>query len=172
MLLRKKNCSFFKNSLPVPSIKMKYCCVPGCKETGGFKFPKDPVQRKKWQVAIRRQDTKKQLWKPTNHSVVCHNHFKTDDFKQSPFERLRKDLIPGAIPSVFHFNNHTSSSQSKAREERIAKRQDVTEKQNKIEIKDLSAQKKIKETNSEPIFLDDIEVFMQVDVVGKFFFLN
>ena len=145
---------------------MKYCCVPGCKETGGFKFPKDPNQRKKWQVAIRRQDKNKKLWKPSIHSVVCQNHFKSEDFKQSPFERLRKDLIPDAVPSIFCFNIQAALSQNKAREERMAKRREAIDKENII-AKRVSPIKTTKETMLEPAFVDDIDIFMQVDVLGK-----
>ena len=96
----------------------KYCCVPGCKETGGFQFPRDPVMRKKWQVAIRREAASKKLWKPTDHSIVCQRHFVESDFKKSNLERLRKDLIPGAIPTVFDFIRKVSEIDKQQKNER------------------------------------------------------
>lgn len=91
---------------------MKYCCVPGCKEPGGFKFPENPRLRNKWRRAIRREGPKKKLWKPTNHSVVCAKHFTEDDFAVSPIPRLRCDLVRGAVPSVFSFKAKTVSERS------------------------------------------------------------
>ncbi len=62
-----------------------YCSVPLCKGFGGFHFPKDPVLRKKWQIAIKRQTKKKELWKPSKYSVVCEKHFLETDFDQPKF---------------------------------------------------------------------------------------
>ena len=62
----------------------QYCSVPDCKNrSGGIRFPKDPALKKKWQVAIRRQDpVKKKLWEPGTHAVVCHNHFADSDYRE------------------------------------------------------------------------------------------
>ena len=59
-----------------------YCTVLGCKNTGGRVFPMlDRVLCKKWVVAIRRvEDKKGKLWWPTEHSVVCYDHFHTTDY--------------------------------------------------------------------------------------------
>jgi hypothetical protein len=35
---------------------MSYCCVPMCKERGGYRFPKDSSTRAKWVVAVKRQN--------------------------------------------------------------------------------------------------------------------
>lgn len=52
------------------------CCVPRCSSRrGGHQFPNDPVLRKVWLVAVRRDQ-----WKPTAASRVCHKHFKEEDF--------------------------------------------------------------------------------------------
>ena len=82
------------------------CCVPQCKETGGFLFPKDKSLRRKWQVAIKRQNEQKRLWKPSPHSVVCRNHFKLSDFHEPKVtygEKRRKVLKSDAVPSIFPF---------------------------------------------------------------------
>ena len=50
---------------------------------GGLSFPKDETVRRQWIVAIKRNsDTKKhKFWSPHPRSVVCHQHFKEDDFE-------------------------------------------------------------------------------------------
>ena len=90
--------------------KMGLCSVPQCPGTGGFKFPRDPELRKKWQIAIRRQGPRKKLnWEPSETSTVCHAHFAKEDFKVPKTSvvqiggRARKDLKDGAVPSVFPF---------------------------------------------------------------------
>ena len=59
------------------------CAVPDCKETGGFKFPSDKHLNTQWRIAIRRGigGKGKSLWKPNEYSVVCHKHFKEEDFR-------------------------------------------------------------------------------------------
>ena len=99
------------------------CCVPQCKETGGFLFPKDKNLRKKWQVAIKREDEHKRLWKPSVHSVVCYKHFKTSDFLEPKViygEKRRKVLKADAAPSIFPFRPALSDNSS--REERYNER--------------------------------------------------
>ena len=51
------------------------CCVRGCNTDSGFHFPSDPEIREKWVIAVNRQS-----WAPKKHTVVCHKHFKPDDF--------------------------------------------------------------------------------------------
>ena len=61
----------------------QYCCVPRCNNSGGHKFPSDPVLQQMWIVAIKRIDPKiKHLWRPKKHDVVCHLHFRPDDYRQ------------------------------------------------------------------------------------------
>ena len=82
------------------------CCVPKCTQTGGFVFPKDKDLKRKWQVAIKRVDENKRLWQPSEHSIVCHKHFKSSDFVQPKVtygEKRRKILKAGSVPSVFPF---------------------------------------------------------------------
>lgn len=60
----------------------QYCCVPGCGLFSGHRFPRDQDLRLKWRVAIRRTDERtKSLWSPGPNDVVCHTHFKVDDYK-------------------------------------------------------------------------------------------
>lgn len=58
------------------------CCAFGCTNRQGkagikfFRFPKDVERRKKWIVAIKRQN-----WTPTEYSRVCSAHFVTGLYK-------------------------------------------------------------------------------------------
>ena len=98
------------------------CVVPGCGRRGGFSFPSDPEQSFKWRVAVKRDPIKigphVTLWKPSPYSLICEEHFKADDFKQSMVAACSKDaknrrlLKKGAVPSVFSWSS--SSSQSAA----------------------------------------------------------
>jgi len=59
------------------------CCVPGCpKAIGGHLFPRDPVLRQQWIVAVRRVDPNNagKLWQPSQYSAVCHHHFVSSDY--------------------------------------------------------------------------------------------
>ena len=85
------------------------CAVPDCKETGGFKFPSDKYLNTQWRIAIRRGigGKGKSLWKPNEYSVVCHKHFKEEDFR-IPVQsiaavggRARKNLKHGVVPTIF-----------------------------------------------------------------------
>ena len=83
-----------------------YCCVPQCNGLGGFIFPKDNELRKKWLIAIKREDYNKCLWRPSEHSVVCHRHFKATDFVEPKVKygnKRRKVLHQNAVPSKFSF---------------------------------------------------------------------
>ena len=87
---------------------VNYCVVPGCRGTGGFKFPSDPELQRKWRVAIKRLGPGKKLWAPGKHSVVCRAHFRPEDLKlpvdsyaELAGKKVVTQLKPGAIPSVF-----------------------------------------------------------------------
>ncbi|XP_076073051.1 uncharacterized protein LOC143044775 [Mytilus galloprovincialis] len=78
-----------------------YCCVPGCKESGGHKFPSDKELNLKWRVAIRRTNETRGLWRPGKHDIVCHNHFTLSDYKNTLLgdkSRLKKDVVPSVFP--------------------------------------------------------------------------
>ncbi|XP_075936128.1 uncharacterized protein LOC142935681 isoform X1 [Anarhichas minor] len=77
------------------------CSAPNCSNSTSigkqlFRFPKDPVRKKKWVVNCRRD------FEPTPHSRLCQDHF-----QQSQFEEIArspaggKKLKPNAIPTLF-----------------------------------------------------------------------
>ena len=95
------------------------CCVPECTKKGyldengrkvsHFKFPDDPLRRKKWLHAIRRDEGvyfQIQEW-----TKVCSRHFREYDF----IKKLsgRRDLRPNAVPSLFPWTR-TSPRKRKA----------------------------------------------------------
>uniref|UniRef100_A0A3Q1G956 THAP domain-containing protein 1 n=1 Tax=Acanthochromis polyacanthus TaxID=80966 RepID=A0A3Q1G956_9TELE len=78
------------------------CSAPNCSNSTSigkqlFRFPKDPVRKKKWVVNCRRD------FEPTPHSRLCQDHF-----EQSQFEEIArspaggKKLKPNAIPTLFN----------------------------------------------------------------------
>lgn len=81
----------------------QYCCVPECKSlSGGHKFPSDKSLRQKWIVAVRRVDPAHpgKLWRPSKHSVVCHQHFLSTDYVETllgKFEYINNILISSLI---------------------------------------------------------------------------
>lgn len=56
------------------------CCVPGCANRGGHRFPKDDALRKLWIIAIKRDQKPGKLWQPSPSSVVCFQHFESTDY--------------------------------------------------------------------------------------------
>ncbi|XP_068604926.1 THAP domain-containing protein 3 [Brachionichthys hirsutus] len=77
------------------------CSAPNCSNSTStgkqlFRFPKDPVRKKKWVINSRRD------FEPTPHSRLCQDHF-----EQSQFEEVArssaggKKLKPNAIPTLF-----------------------------------------------------------------------
>jgi hypothetical protein len=150
----------------------KYCCVPCCKETGGFQFPTDPLLKKRWCIAIRRETKNKKLWTPSKHSVVCKKHFKEEDFAKSPFERLRKDLVKGAIPSIFDFVKNKSPAEEiaiSARRERNEHRKKVSTVQPQSDNSDFEAEDS--SIVDLPSFgdrsIEENEMFFEFDLYGK-----
>ncbi|XP_056008435.1 uncharacterized protein LOC125666366 [Ostrea edulis] len=94
----------------------QYCCVPGCNNPGGQKFPSDPELQQKWVVAIKRIDPKtKRLWRPKKHDVVCHFHFRTDDYRNSGLLGDRSCLKENSIPTVFKFRNSITDESPRAK---------------------------------------------------------
>ena len=95
------------------------CCVPDCTKKGyvdengdkisHFKFPDDPVLRKKWIHAIRRDEGKyfqTKLW-----TKVCSRHFREYDFIKTLGGRRK--LRMNAVPSLFAWTR-TSPRKRKA----------------------------------------------------------
>ena len=90
------------------------CSVPRCiGSKGGFRFPKDPQQLRKWQIAIKRLEPGpgKKLWIPKEYSTVCHKHFTSEDYRTPVFSTVpvgakeRRLLKPTAVPSIFPHNS-------------------------------------------------------------------
>ena len=102
----------------------RYCSVPGCEGTDGFRYRTDPQLRRQWQAAIKRVEPgTDSLWEPKDHSVVCHSHFSTDDFKTPVFStasvgaRRRRYLKPTAVPSIFSNSSRDEQEESSSRVE-------------------------------------------------------
>ncbi|CAC5386363.1 unnamed protein product [Mytilus coruscus] len=92
----------------------QYCSVPGCRNSGGHKFPEERELQLKWRVVIKRRDTTtKGLWKPGKHDVVCAAHFKDADYRVSGLLGSRKRLLPDAVPSLFLFRESSTPRSSK-----------------------------------------------------------
>ena len=51
------------------------CCVPGCSNRGGHKFPTDTDIKNQWIKAIKRNN-----WTPTKTSRICKAHFIKEDY--------------------------------------------------------------------------------------------
>ena len=104
-----------------------YCFVPDCKnKIGGHLFPKDDKVHSQWITAIKRAvPGKDSILQPTPTSVVCCDHFKSDDYKET-LMGSRKRLLPSAIPSVFSYRPKESPSA----ESRRARARDRKKKKN------------------------------------------
>lgn len=57
-----------------------HCAVVYCTGKKGHKFPQDIRERKKWIMAVNRKN-----WKPSKNSIICHSHFKSDDYVTEGF---------------------------------------------------------------------------------------
>ena len=120
-----------------------YCFVPDCKnKIGGHQFPKDEKVYSQWITAIKRAvPGKDSILQPTPTSVVCCNHFKSDDYKET-LMGSRKRLLPSAIPSVFSYRPKESPSA----ENRRARAKDRKNKKERMEFS---------ETNPSPNAMPD-----------------
>ncbi len=89
---------------------VKTCVAVGCSNTyshgvGLFGFPQEATLRNKWIREVRKTRDK---WKgPSQHSVVCSDHFSEESFEsgthlESQFGLLkRRRLKPDAVPTIF-----------------------------------------------------------------------
>ncbi len=68
-----------------------------------FRFPKDPVRRKKWVCNMRRVFPDGKLWKPNDHHSLCSLHFKEECFDRTG-QTVR--LQEFAEPTEFIFPDH------------------------------------------------------------------
>ncbi len=91
------------------STTAEHCCVPLCQASSKYNgvlsfhtFPSDAETRRKWLVAIRRDN-----FKVTPHTRVCSRHFKKEDVREPQTETGRRLLVKGAVPSLFEWNDFT-----------------------------------------------------------------
>ncbi|XP_072144304.1 uncharacterized protein [Dermacentor andersoni] len=86
------------------------CSAVGCQSEQSkkssvsfFRFPKDPVKRKAWEMNMGRKD-----WHASDASLLCSEHFMPDSYNEDlrllaefriPVKKLR--LRPDAVPTVF-----------------------------------------------------------------------
>ncbi|XP_070974371.1 THAP domain-containing protein 1 A-like isoform X2 [Oncorhynchus clarkii lewisi] len=78
------------------------CSAPNCSNSTTigkqlFRFPKEPIRKKKWLVNCRRN------FLPTPHSRLCQDHFELSQFEEiarSPAGG--KKLKPNAVPTLFN----------------------------------------------------------------------
>ena len=102
----------------------RYCFVPLCtNRKGGHKFPADQDMFEKWVNAIKRENPiTKKLLEPRPESVVCCDHFKQSDYKQTLMGE-RKRLLPTAVPSIFPYRPSRNDAQAAVkRNERLERR--------------------------------------------------
>ncbi|XP_064461767.1 uncharacterized protein LOC135371725 [Ornithodoros turicata] len=122
------------------------CCVPLCTQHGRLdksgqkvtyhRFPRDPELRKKWIVAIRRDEGT--FFTVSNATKVCSHHFLETDFLANVANGYRH-LHHCAVPSIFPFcKTKTSRKPPREREpppatHRKRRRQDITDEENLVE---------------------------------------
>ncbi|KAL1415409.1 hypothetical protein MTO96_006833 [Rhipicephalus appendiculatus] len=78
-----------------------------------FAFPKDPLLKKRWLVAIKRDEGK--LFAVTKHTKVCSTHFANDDYLPNVVGG-RRYLRVDAVPSVFAFRKPQRPARRKPRD--------------------------------------------------------
>ena len=87
-----------------------FCCVPNCNQKGYstssgekvsfFNFPKEPLIRKQWIHAIRRDEGKDFVI--TERTKVCSLHFRSEDLRKSINGRIY--IKEGGVPSKFDWS--------------------------------------------------------------------
>ena len=94
-----------------------HCCVPmctnrrvNCPQLSFHKFPAEPDLRKRWIIAVRRDEGPH--FRVTKNTLVCSDHFREEDFTLpvGAGECHRARLRPGATPSVFAFGKPCSEA--------------------------------------------------------------
>ncbi|KAG0443948.1 hypothetical protein HPB47_014354, partial [Ixodes persulcatus] len=75
--------------------------TPTEEEVSLFAFPSDPVVRKKWVIAIKRDEGKH--FTITKYTKLCSGHFQQSDYLPNVAGN-RRYLKQQAVPSVFAFN--------------------------------------------------------------------
>ena len=105
------------------------CVAAGCSsipsdEVTLYKFPKDPVLRKKWIEQVKR--TRDRWSGPSENSSLCSNHFTDDCYEQSSVIqnsfgiKVRMKLKSKAVPTIFKRRLDADSSGPKAKKLRTA----------------------------------------------------
>ncbi|TRY72160.1 hypothetical protein TCAL_03945, partial [Tigriopus californicus] len=110
---------------------VNWCAVPFCRNQASIGFPKDPLLRKAWCIAIRRvHPIRKTLWKPSYHHKICRSHFLPTDFNAS--KRFQSGisthsecwrLKPEAIPSIFRFPTKSTSTEVRSKAAKASRTQ-------------------------------------------------
>ena len=87
-----------------------YCCVPKCSQRGYksksgekvsfFNFPKEPLRRKRWLNAIRRDEGKEFLI--TDKTKVCSLHLKPRDTRKTLNGKMY--LLQDSVPSKLNWS--------------------------------------------------------------------
>ncbi|KAF8792679.1 hypothetical protein HNY73_004249 [Argiope bruennichi] len=72
-----------------------------------FHFPKDPLRRRRWELATRRAN-----WKASNKSRLCSKHFITGKPSKDPKH-------PDYVPSIFVFNKNIQNSKSSSQSTKL-----------------------------------------------------
>ena len=115
---------FVSEELTGNLLTMVKCCVAaGCSNTYSnnvslFKFPKDPVLRRKWVKNVQR--TRAQWSGPSDHSVVCSQHFDSgcfepdSEFASQMCMHKRRRLKDDAVPTLFERSGPLMSLLSEA----------------------------------------------------------
>ncbi|XP_073708797.1 uncharacterized protein e2f6 isoform X2 [Garra rufa] len=102
----------FKYQRREDSSAAEHCCVPLCSASSKFNsvlsfhsFPTDEERRKKWICNIQRKDLI-----ITSHMRVCSRHFESENMKEPSTPKGRRVLKKGAVPTLFQWNNYSSSA--------------------------------------------------------------
>ena len=117
-----------------------HCCVPGCshrrKSHPNLSFhpiPADEGRRKRWIVAIRRDEG--EHFRVTGNTVVCSEHFTSDSyhsphlFASAPGVRVSRRLKNDAVPTIFAFKpKHSRPSPAERARDALARQQEYVHK--------------------------------------------
>ncbi|KAH6938580.1 hypothetical protein HPB50_010897 [Hyalomma asiaticum] len=91
-----------------------HVAFPACDRQVSFlAFPKDPLLKKRWLVAIKRDEGK--LFAVTKPTKVCSTHFASDDYLPNVVGG-RRYLRVDAVPSVFAFGKPQRPARRKPRD--------------------------------------------------------
>lgn len=83
---------------------------------GLFSFPKDEAVRSQWMKQVQQTRAK---WNATKYSALCSEHFEASCFKEELKMAaqlgvaMRRQLKPGAVPSIFERPSHIPVHSSK-----------------------------------------------------------